>query len=233
MNETPARLSLFDIEAAWMDLIQAREEAESIGDQKEREEALTAVDNAIAEYVAREVQKVDGIRAVVRRLKIEAADAKAEAERQRVRHKRAEDILERVKHCVQTAMEMVGKKRIEGRTGYLLLKGNGGVEPLVIDGWDSEKQKWTGETVLPYEYQTITVKMPRNLWSNLISEYNDGTMQAGVTEPNNQLIRVALSHDCQRCFDYAPSVCESCGGTGKRGVPGAHLEPRGVHVECK
>lgn len=224
-------LTLFDIESAWMDLIQAREEAEELIDPAEREAGLIAVDNAIAEYVAREVSKVDGIRAVCRRLKLEAEAAEAESDRQRVRMKRAEDLLAKIKICAQVAIEMTGKKRIEGKTGYLLLKGNGGVRPLQVDGWDSEERRWVGNlTPLPPEYVLVHVKIPVSLLSKLAEHWSNVTQVS--TEPNQALIREALVAICPEC-DGALATCKLCAGTGKQTVPGARLLERGQHVEVK
>jgi len=48
-------------------------------------------------------------------------------------------------------------------------------------------------------------------------------------QPSNAAIRESLGKPCPECGALpAPSdACQTCGGTGMMGVPGAHLESRG------
>lgn len=197
---TTPKFSLLEIEAALSELLTARAEADEIAEPAEREQALAAVDEALAEYVAREVQKADNIINFCRTLKRATDAAKEDRDYYARRAAFLERTLQRVKDLTHTAMEYVQKKRIDGRNGYLLLKGNGGLEPLAVD-----------TELLPLEYYAITVRLPQPVYERLL--YGEPLVETLSKEPDNRRIRTALA--------------------AGEGVPGAHLEPRGSHVEVR
>ena len=202
---TPPKLTLWDIESAWVELMQARTEAEGLP-MDEREQAVAAVDEAMAQYTRSELQKADSIIGFCRHLKMLETSAKEQAAYQSKRAATAGALLSRIKGIAQSAMEAAGKKRIDGRTGYLLVKNNGGLAPLKIQ-----------EDVLPDEYRDITVTIPLEMFHMLQDEFPElgpvSAPKATPAFPANDRIRKALAE-----------------GTG---VPGAWLEDRGSHVEVK
>lgn len=199
---TSPKLTLWDIESAWVDLMQARAEAEELP-ETERLQALAAVDEAIAQYTRAELQKADSIIGFCRHLKMLEQAAKEQAAYQSRRAAVAGSLLNRIKGIAQVAMEATGKKRIDGRTGYLLVKGNGGVAPLKIQ-----------EDVLPDEYRDVTVTMPLVTFRDLQEEHPVlGAVKVRGIAPANDRIREDLDDG--------------------HGVPGAWLEDRGSHVEVK
>jgi hypothetical protein len=162
------RISLYEIEAGLSELMQAREEAEG-------PEEVAAVEQAIQEYVSREVKKVDGIRSYIKYAQMAQSDAAKAAEVWGQR-------IERLKGMVKGIMEATGQKRLNGVTGYFMLKGNGGLAPLNIQ-----------DDVLPDEYRNITVTMPLDIWNAAVMQIG-GIPQAGPgrIEPANTRIREAL-----------------------------------------
>lgn len=145
-SENPLRgpkLSLWDIEAGLADLMEAREEAQD-------EAARNMVDQAITEYVQREVQKVDMIRAYLRHCEVMAKAAKEEAERQSRMQRAWEDRGQRLRAFCVSALQAFGRPRVEGRTGKLIVKGNGGLRPLLI----------SDESQIPDEYKPAVVTYP-------------------------------------------------------------------------
>ena len=243
-------LSLYALESQLSELIEMREQtceslklAESEGDLPQTIERLndevTAIDNAIREYITAEIRKVDGIRAFWRHCDLMAAAAKEEAEIQAARSKAWRSRLDRLKQTVQLVMETLpfpaGKPRkLEGRTGALLLKGNGGRPAVEI----------SDESLIPDELQVVTVQMPWSVWKLTVSRCEGEVLSAltscGLKESRAtslSLIAEQLSRNCEHC-DGAPAVgtkdeCQWCGGTGKQSVPGARFAPAGSHVECK
>jgi hypothetical protein len=147
------KFTLLEIESALSELIIARAEAEATEDPAEREQALAAVDDALAEYVSREILKADSIIDFTRHLKRALEAAKEDRDYYARRASFLERTLNRVKEATQFAMELVGKKRIEGRHGYLTLRGNGGQQALTVD-----------ESLLPDEYRLVTVRVPLDAW---------------------------------------------------------------------
>lgn len=226
------KFTLMEIESALSELLTARAEAEEMP-EAEREQALAAVDDALAEYVSREVQKADSIIGFCRNLKRAMEAAKEDRDYYAKRAEFLKRTLDRVKDLTHTAMEFVGKKRIDGRNGYLMLKGNGGVEPLTIDD----------PAMIPDEFKVVRVTMSAKDFNRLrpIIAKMAITIPAIDAEVSQSRIREALAQPCWNCggegtmpdaFDGV-GPCAVCDGSGKNTVPGAHLEPRGSHVEIR
>lgn len=230
------RFSLLEIEAAQAELVAARMDAELIEDPEERAAALVAVEQAVTEYAAREVQKVDSYRRLIRALTFALAASKDERDRQAARASVIQNLIESIKEGGRRAMEVCGKKRIDGRTGSLILKGNGGVQPLVKDA-----------KLIPKDLMRVTVRMPLDLFERREEEY--GYVSMGIAEvievqPWDEKIREALGMACQLCgglgtkcpsgpSDAPMEVCPACGGSGRNSVPGAYLGERGNHIEVR
>ena len=120
MNEN---LSLYHIEQDLAELMGARDEELQAINEGTRKDAdgLAAIDQAIKEYAAREVAKVDSIRGYLRWAKVQADAAEDEAERQDARAKLLRAGMDRLKEFVVSVMNTAGKKAIEGKTGKLMV----------------------------------------------------------------------------------------------------------------
>ncbi len=193
-------LSLYNIEAGLLDLLTAREEVLAGEQTADTPMELEQINKALAEYVGREVAKVDGIHSYLAWAKSTAEEARAQAAAFGERARRIESGIERVKACCLDVLQAMNKKRLDGTAGrYLSIAGNGGVQPLSIQ-----------DDMLPPEYQDITVRLPRDVWRGLLGDYilPEGVQVLDV-KPANGRIRAALAE--------GP-------------VPGASLQPRGVHL---
>ena len=266
-------LSLYQLESQLSELIEMREQsceslklAESEGDLPQTIERLndevTAIDNAIREYITAEIRKVDGIRAFWRHCELMASAAKEEAEVQTARSKAWKDRLDRLKDMVKLVMETIPfpenkPKKLEGRTGALYLKANGGKQAVEIHD----------ESLVPDELCTVTVTMPQLLWNAAAIFFDEDLVgtKVGPRVPSLSLIAERLAAVCPKCRgekvvcsfchgfdDYCADVqtcevcigtrkatelysepCPECGGSGRQSVPGARFAERGNHVEVK
>lgn len=258
-------LSLYTIEESLADLLLAREEvrAEIAGLETipqgtaidaaalvESRASLAAIETTLTEYLTLEVNKVDNYHRFLSVASGLVRDLKEEEKKTATRRRRTEAAIEYLKARAAEAMKAIGKKRVEGHAGrYLLLKGNGGNKPLVVDGWDDEKERWTSQSgVLPEKYIDVTVKMSAEDWEVMLGRLDsmsfDRPELVGRIEsaPNKSRIRAALDTACKIC-DGRKSVehtqngthmaCYACGGTGLTIVPGARLAERGEHIEAK
>jgi hypothetical protein len=216
-------LSLYTIEQSLAELLEAREDliekratvadglppqSADAGDLEADVNAeLAEVEKALAEYFTREISKADGVHYAIRAYTDVLAQAEAEKQRITERVDRLKSTLKRIKQAACEAMEVLGKKRIDGTAGrYLMCKANGGVAPLTIQ-----------PEVLPNDYRDVVIQMPHNFWFYLVGSLSPEEWPAGVRtkslEPNNDRIRAALA-------------------AGEE-VPGARLGERGKHLEIK
>jgi hypothetical protein len=198
----PSKLTLWEIETGLLELLEAREEAQT-------PEAIAAVEQALAEYVTREVEKVDNIRGLIRHCEMVATAARQEARDQAERARVWEARRDRVKQLAQNVMEAHGRKRLEGRTGSLQVTGNGGVEPLVISDpaqVPEECCKYVG-WIRGDEWMTMLEILTDADWS---LEHFEGKLERVV---DNDRTRKAIAE--------------------QGGVPGATLGERGKHLEVK
>lgn len=92
-----------------------------------------AFDAWVAELATDMGNKVDNYAAMIRELEFRAADAKEEAARLIARAKSAESKREFLASRLQTALEMQGSPKIEGRRFTVSIVGNGGAIPLEIE----------------------------------------------------------------------------------------------------
>lgn len=267
-NPTSSILSLYIIEGGLAELLLNREEAledlarlqnnshvqlppvlaENVAlDLAEAQQALAIIDKTIAEYMSLEIRKVDNYHKFFTVAESLAKDLKAEEQRLATRRKRIEASIAHLKGRALAVMDMAEKKRVEGTGGrYLLRKGNGGLKPLVIDGWDAEKEQWTTlEGVLPESLIDVTVKLRADQWEAVLAyldthNFERPTLQGRtVSAPSISRIRAALVEDCEVCHGTGTMItpaykapCPHC-NSGKRIVPGARLAERGEHLEVK
>lgn len=246
-------VSLYTIESHLSNLIEMREQtlaslklAESEGDlpqtiERLNEEAVE-IEAAIQLYIKTEIAKVDNIRAFWRHCELMRDAAKAEAETQAQRAKAWGSRLDRLKEICRAVMETIpfpaGKPhKLEGRTGSLTLKANGGKQAVEI----------TDESLVPDEFTRKTVTLSPLLWNDVLNELSDKMIKRLVAEAveskrivSLSLIGEALQKPCAACngvgapWNNSASVpCPECGGSGCAGVPGARLAERGQHVEVK
>ncbi len=157
--------SLFQLEHELVELMALREEMAEAG------EDVTACDQQIQEYAKRELRKVDGIRQYLRHAQIMEEAAKAEAARLEVLARRWKAKGEWLKGVCQGVMEHFGIKRIEGQTGSLSLRGNGGFAPLTI----------TDESLIPEELCDYRGVISGAAWAQL-AEYASASIITAGTE---------------------------------------------------
>ena len=245
-------LSLYQIESGLADLIEMRETCVGSGDdpQTDYEHQIRVIDEAIRQYIETEIRKVDGIRSFWRHCELMRDAAKIEAEQQAKRSAQWAGRLERLKSMCKTVMESMpwpeGKpKKLEGRTGALYLKANGGKAVEITD-----------RGLVPPEFQEVTVTFRADhfaLLQEIMAGYVEGikdpiTCKVGATWPALALVAAELAKPCGACSGDGFVVfisdnghgevkdrqqCEVCGGSGRRGVPGARLAERGQHVEVR
>jgi hypothetical protein len=244
-------LSLYKIEDDLLSLIQMREQAVAEHDslsfgtpealeaaRAELAEQIKVIDQQITEYIRAEVRKVDNIGAFWRHCELMHEAAAEEAKRLSELSRSWKVRLDRMKESVKAAMESfewrAGKPRVrEGRLAKLYLKANGGKQAVEIHD----------ASLVPDEYQTVTVTMPANAWHWLLLVCHRESLKASAPVPSLSLIAAALEKPCIQCggegggmIDGPGSVkiiCGACGGSGKQGVPGARLADRGSHVELR
>lgn len=221
-------LSIFQIESELAELMELRDTEELAPEERQ------AVDTQIANYVSRELTKVDNLRAYMRHCQIMADAAKVEADLQAKRANSWKTRLDYLKGCCLGAMEIMKKKRLDGRTGYLLAKANGGKQTLTI--YDA--------SLIP-EHLVIYRGLMRPEAMAAIPEQIRGRHDFIFDrDPMGEAIRAAMELSCVQCgglgsqcpsgpSDAPLETCTGCDGTGKTRVPGARLEPRGTHCEVK
>ena len=234
----PARepnMSLWAIEASVAQLLQIIDDPEA--QEEERSVAIAELER----YVAAEVKKVDAVRAVIRHCEREEAEALAakkmalqEAELQSGRAQVFASRRDRIKRMVMAAMEFMGVRKLEGRTGRLRVQANGGKQALTI----------TDRSLIPAEYEDVVVRMPARIWVR--HSPPEFSTAAKTVEVATDRIRKTLETPCAVCdgravvdagqdADGQPVVkgCDACAGTGRMLVPGARLEPRGEQLRVE
>ncbi len=191
-------MGLFDIERTLHEMVDIWQEAQT-------PEAIEEAEQAIRVYIEAEVRKVDNIRKYVRFCDAQSAAAKAEAALQRSRQAVWEARADRLKQFVYDVMQSFRVKKLEGNTGSLAIKGNGGKLPLSI----------VSETLVPDDFCDVTITMTVPAWRALVTRANVEAVQgAKVTRAiSNDRIRAALE--------------------AGEGVPGARLGERGSHLEVR
>ncbi len=241
-------LTLFQIDEGLAELIAYRAERLEDQEQPATDEERAAIDGEIRKYMEALPRKVAGITAILRKWESERETAQKEVKRYRkiirgieeneaLLKDRCAEVLEKQPEPKKGARSLTG---VDG--SKLILKGNGGVEPILIDGWDAERKEWISQNPpLPDEYKIATVRMSMEMYAGFEIEFGgkftNNTLLVAV-DPNSAAIRAALAEPCPACKDIPMEalgvpICSVCDGSGKRGVPGCRLLPRGHHVEAR
>lgn len=227
-------LTLWHIEAELSDLVNLRDQMAEAG------EDLAPIEQTIREYVGRELRKVDGIRAYLKHAEMMVHAAQNEANLQKERANVWQSRIDRLKEFCRATMDTWGAKRLDGATGSLILKGNGGRPAVTI----------TDASLIPEDYVQYTGTISGEAWESLQSRIvsaENWERWAGRQDvqmdriPHKGRIGAALSGVCPRCdghpdllsVDEFPAGCPLCDNDGLVHVPGARLEPRGNHIEIK
>lgn len=211
-------LTLFQIDDSLLQLMEAREQlreevAQPGPELEARLAELAEVERLLEEYKAQLPAKIDRVRGFILQAEALAEGHRAEAQRQA---RLAQMWESRAEHVKQMAADVIGRvpdrKRLNGSTGYLLLKGNGGLAPLVVTNPDEVPDsccKYVGWIGAPLWNRLKQV-------SDFIGDPLAGTFWNDfklVREVDNERARAALK--------------------AEGGIPGAHLGDRGKHVEVK
>jgi hypothetical protein len=193
-------LSLFDIEAGLHDLVTAWQKAPDAESQAKAEALIRA-------FVEAEVRKVDGLRKYVKACEAQAEAAKVESQAQARRATMWTARKDRIKAFVFDVMQSFNVKKLEGLTGSLQIKGNGGLQPLTI----------SDPSLVPDELCVWQGEISAAAWEVLDQAMDDYPDLANGTRlvrtPNAAAIRAALNEN--------------------RTVAGCSLSERGQHLEVK
>jgi hypothetical protein len=239
----PLDLTLHQIEVGLEQLIEYRQERLADTVERPSEEEILALDMEIERYQISGPAKVSGVAGIFRSWKAKRETARAEIKRlqQVVAHYecmegRLKDycagILERQPAPAKGCRKLVG---IDG--SQLMLKGNGGVQPLEI----------TDASMIPDELCRYVLTLAGPEWRVVEEAVRRRTLgQLALSperQPDGDAIRKALAQPCANCagkgeivggFDgIINGTCPACGGSGRNAVPGAQLLERGAHVEVK
>jgi hypothetical protein len=267
--DTGLSLSLYELDKQLTELWDIRDAAEESleialreGDLAETVQRLTeeiaAIDAAMKLYFEALPKKVDSVADAVHALDRLAGEPKTikgekvvseldrEIKRLIDRRDRMRKRLESIKTYalfVLQAMEWpVDKPRkLEGIRHSISLRGNGGLQPLVI----------TDETLLPDELLNVRLVISRADWLGLTQLLEEDGIEYGDWHvdvfPSNERIREALGKPCAVCLGIGtkdqtagemahalrPEPCPECLGAKTASVPGCRLEPRGESVVVK
>lgn len=224
-------LSLYHLEQTLVELMAMLTEPDLQPEERE------AIEGQIKEYVAQEVRKVDNIRGYLKHCGMMLEAAKAEARAQLDRAAKWEAKRDALKDLVKRAMEAFEVKRLEGTTGAFSLRANGGKQPVIVDN-----PELVPDECCQYELKRLSAVVFRRI----VKECNLQFSAADVERvPRMSLIEAALQKPCAACAGqgcilavrqgegWVNIQCETCGGSGKQGVPGAHLAERGNHVRVE
>ncbi len=217
-------LSLYDLSTELVRLMDEYDAAELSEDR-------AALEVELKLYAERHLRKVDGIRAYLKHCELMIDGARREIATQKAHEEAWEARRDRLKDlCLEVMLEFK-TKRLDGNTGSLLLKGNGGKQPVTI----------ANPELVPDEFCVYEGVIPAHLWKELATRRSFNGVRM-VRTPRKSLIEAELQKPCETCLGVGSiprdrpetiATCETCGGSGKRGVPGCTLEPRGVHLEVK
>lgn len=232
-----ATLSLYRLDQELTDLLELREQI--LEDSLPGDADLTGVDAEIQAYMEQLPSKVDGVAHVLRHFTEQADFADREIKRLKARKAQIEENAQRLKDYAAAVIEKQpapakGCRKLVGQHSTLMLKGNGGVQPLVI----------AQPELVPEEYRLVIATFRADEYERLWPFMTiPGVMAVPIAKdvkPDNARIREVLMQPCERCdggtdvlIDDVATGCIACGGTGRNAVPGAHLEPRGQHIEVK
>lgn len=207
---TPERgMSLYQIDDTIAQLSALREDPDLTPDER------AVVEQQLAVYSQEQLpRKVDGYRGYIKLCRTNEAVAKAEkgvaADTENMWRSRA-DHLEGI--C-KDVMENRGVKRLDGRVGYISLRGNGGLQPM----------EPINEALLPDEYRMYRMALAAPAWRALqaILVGSQATLAPAILRAMLASVKAEVNVAAVR------SALEA--GTE---VPGARLADRGSHLEVK
>lgn len=216
--------TLWRIEDAIVQLMDMREEATD-------PEEIRVIEAELIKYAQQEIRKTDNIIGYLKHCEMMEEAAKKEAATQAERAKVWKERAGRLKRACQSVMETFtgnDRKKLEGRTGAIILKGNGGRQAVNL----------TNPEMIPEEYCEYVGAIPGAIWLEMVERFEQLAGVRLVRTPRSALIHDALQAKCEACdgdgkASFSSDACPSCGGSGKAGVPGAQLVPRGSHIEVK
>ena len=196
----PNRLSLFVLTEAIVTLMEAIDEAPD-------ELARETVSQELRHYVEQEVRKVDSIRAYYKHCEFMASAARQEAAEQAKRSQAWAARADRLKHMVYDVMTTFGMKKLEGRSGVLMVKGNGGRQLVKVDNPE----------LLDPKYLDYAGVINGAVWERLKREC------PWLVQESTDAVRIGA----------APSLTRIGEALQDGPVAGARLEDRGSHAEIK
>ncbi len=235
-------LDLYHLESGLAGLIEYREERISDTENPPDAEELAALDAEIQRYEIATPAKVSGVAAVVRNWRAKVITARAEIDRLKKIAAHYEAMEARLKDYVGSILERQpmpkkGCRKLTGSDGsQLILKGNGGLQPLEI----------TDPAMVPDDCVRLVGSIPLLVWRALLDEAGIDRVRGAdfLKTIDNAAIREALAQPCPVCEGTGDTLdasdergssepCPTCGGSGKNAVPGARLLERGSHVEVR
>ncbi len=190
-------LNLFQLESGLAGLIEYREERISDTENPPDAEELAALDAEIQRYEIATPAKVSGVAAVVRNWRAKILTARVEIDRLQKIAAHYEAMETRLKDYVGSILERQpmpkkGCRKLVGADGsQLMLKGNGGLQPLEI----------TDPAMVPDECVRLVGSIPLLVWRGLLESAGiDGVEGADFTKQlDNARIREALAQPCEAC----------------------------------
>jgi hypothetical protein len=216
---------------------------------QESEAELEAIETGLRQFVAQQLRDVDWLRAPLKALEqgvaINKQDAAAATNRAMILQNRYDRLKDLIKQCM-VALDQAGEwkpkesRKFESARGSFTLRGNGGAQPVDI----------TDEALVPDEYCRVIVTVNAAVWRDFLTVLSkapgidlthiDNLRKEPRREVSKSAIAEALAQPCPHCGGITvdpdgvtPYHCVECGGSGKQGVPGARLAPRGESVIIK
>ena len=230
-------LSLYKIESAIFQLLDALDEAEADQDH----EAVQAMLLELSRYTAAEPAKVDGVCYSIRECERRGEVAKAEADRLYGMAKRWEARATRIKESALHAMLDHGVKSVESATNWMRPQRNSSAR---LDVYDAN--------AVPNDLKHVTLNLTWAEWVKLetaleaceLGDWLGGLRVRRKMEVDGDRVREALEVlvQCGECLGSGrismnhpgdqPPTCTVCGGKGTvmATVPGARLLERGFHL---
>lgn len=228
-----------ELEQGLADLMDMREEllAEQKGlrDPEGATQELAVVEEALADYVKREVARVDGIHGYCRYAAATAEAARAEAAVLIEKAKRLEAQEERLKNLCMGVMVAMGKHKLEGTAGRVIARQkNGGKQALQVQ-----------EEIIPDSLCDYTITLQGETYARVKSflspAWRDVIERAVKGRKSSQeRVREELGQPCGYCGgsgaiggNTEQGPCGECGGAGTNRVPGVQLLERGETIRIK
>lgn len=200
---------------------------------------LEGTREAVQEYKGQLAKKVDRFAGLALQLRDEIDAGEREIKRITARIKQAETIEARLKGIAAEVLEAQPQpakspKQLRGTLHTLTLRRN-----------SQDKLEIAVPAVVPDELAILRGWVNAAMWEQFVEcgrahgLYLDERGFQFTREPSNTLIREELAKPCEVCegrggFPVSADQfepCDSCGGTGTRGVPGCRIGPRGHHVK--